>query len=130
VEGLLDSFSGKWIVEPRPGYRVSANTNMPIVFIYHRDSVDNQTVINRKSGKILAVNVSILNEVYNLGWLVRQTGTDSTFLYNQDFSTKRPWPAEYTEIRWNDFIQLYEVLKTDSTFVGYMSRQGHVLFKD
>ncbi len=130
VEGLLDSVSGNWIVEPRPNYRVAAFADNPIVFIYHKDSVDNQIVINRKSGKTLATNISILEEVRDLGWLVRQTGTDATFLYNLDFSVKKPWPAEYTQIRWNDSVQLYEVRKTDYTFVGYLSKQGHVLYKD
>ncbi len=130
VEGLLDSLSGNWIVEPRPNYRVVAFTDNPIVFIHHKDSIDNQIVIDRKSGKTLATNISILEEVRDLGWLVRQTGTDSTFLYNLDFSAKRPWPAEHTQIRWNDSVQLYEVRKTDYTFVGYLSMQGHVLFKD
>lgn len=131
VEGLLGSFSGEWIVEPRPYYRVSARTGaFPIVFIYHKDSSENQTVINRKTGKTLATGINPLSEVRGLGWLVQQTGTDSTFLYTPDFSTKRPWPAEYTQIQWNDYVQLYEVRKTDNTFVGYMSRKGHVLFKD
>ena len=131
VEGLLKAGTKEWIVKPKIGQTIFApDYQAPIAFVWDKGS-QNRTVVNRNTGAVMPVEPGHLQSIEGgLGWLLLNTETETSWLYSPDFQTKKRWNYRHQSIYWQDDLGLYRVNDLEYNTVGYISKNGHVLFEN
>ncbi len=130
-EGLSDPVTGEWIVEPKLNQYVFALEDTdPFIFTTNDGSYQNRTVINKNTKEVLAVTHGDLRKIEGLGWLAFDQDEKESFLYSSDFKKKTPWNTAYSSISWKENMQLFQVYDQNYSLVGYITKNGHLLFED
>lgn len=131
VEGVRNNITGAWIIAPKFNQSIYYDDGYaPFGIVMQRDS-QNLTLINRNTGEIIHLEPGYLQKISDqIGWLLIDNTSQKAILYSPDLKTKKPWNYARRNIQWNEELSLYQVNDEANNLIGYIAKNGRLLFEN
>lgn len=127
VEGVFSPSANKWIVPPKPCQIILTPAETAPLVIVSYEYQEDRHAVDVNNGVIYHLESGSMDQIPGVGWLVSNHSTQKSFLYSVDLKTVRPWNYSYS-IDWDPKLGLFQVLGEQQEFIGYITKNGRMLF--